>query len=883
MDIGEIVHHYRIIEKLGEGGLGVVYKAEDTKLKRTVELRFLPAELIRDPQAKQRFIHDVQSASTLQHNNISTIHEIDETDEGQLFIVTDRYEGESLKDKITRGSMSMTEVLDIAIQMCIAMTKAHAKDIVHGRLEPSAIFITTDGTVKLLNFGFVSLSTKQAPYISPYIPPEHVESGVPDKQADIWAFGVILYEMITDRLPFKSDNEQTLRYSIVNMEPNFDHIHGGLVPLLAKCLAKLPSIRFQAFDEPRRILKEYRHDHYSLSSRAIKAWRSRFKWFSPVASVLVIAAFSLLVIAAFYLLLFPIMNSSSSVFRDTTNSSLSDSISFPSKSIAVLPFENMSVDSNNAYFASGIRELILTKLAGIEGLRVIARTTTDQYASHPADLRSVAQQLGVATVLEGSVQKVGNQVLINVQLIDAQNSVHLWGRSYTRTLDNLFGVEGEVTDSIAHSLNAKLSPQELATLRQVPTKNPEAYDLYLRANYYWWNYWVHFKSPIMDQALDLYQQAIDLDPEFALAYARMAQLLSISFNYKLAIPLAEKALALNPNLPEAHLAMGYIYLRGKLDYKRAMDQFIQANNLMPNNPDVILALGEIYMVLGMWQKAYEKMEQATKLDPRNNIYWRSLGYLDAKLRRYSKAKHSFYRALELNPGDEETKLSYLPQTFRLTGQLDSARLLIAGSIDSTKLKPPVDYTIQYSRLGRIAMSKRNFQEARKYFGLIQPSLIYFPYIKGHIRDPDINIIRLDLIVGQHDQARVLAQNLRDSLTYYYKLLNRDNFVYRIGYHVIMSWLNAGLGDKKSAIKAAKQAVSIASVNKELEPDFQEALAEIYTQTGQKDDALSLIQQLLNNPGAGFALSRELLRHDPVWDPLRKDPRFIALLNGRATE
>ncbi|HKI47670.1 MAG TPA: tetratricopeptide repeat protein, partial [Balneolales bacterium] len=379
-------------------------------------------------------------------------------------------------------------------------------------------------------------------------------------------------------------------------------------------------------------------------------------------------------------------------------------------------------------------------------------------------------------------------------------------------------------------------------------------------------------------ALDLYQQAIDLDPEFALAYARKAQMLATYPDYTAAIPLAEKALALNPNLPEAHIAMGDIHLWGTWNLKQALEQFIQANTLMPNNAEILTALGDAYMELGKWQQAREELDRATKLDPRNNICWRRLGMLYSYLRQYTKALQAFHRALELSPGDEETKVSLLPHALWLTGRLDSARQLITESIDSSKLGPPVNYTVQYSRLGRIAMSERNFPEARKYFGRIQPSLIYYPYFRGHIRDPNINIIRLDLIVGQHDRARMHALNLRDSLTHYYnRWYMSKNLPYRAGYYVIFAWLKTGLGDKKGAVKAAQQAINIVSQNGLFETNYKEVLAEIYTQTGQKDEALSLIQQLINRPDAGFALTRESLCHDPVWDPLRQDPRFIALL------
>ncbi|HKI44300.1 MAG TPA: tetratricopeptide repeat protein [Balneolales bacterium] len=570
-----------------------------------------------------------------------------------------------------------------------------------------------------------------------------------------------------------------------------------------------------------------------------------------------------------------------------------DSLSAPSKSIAVLPFVNMSADTNNAYFASGIRDLILTKLDEIGGLKVIARTTSDQYKSRPEDLRTVGSQLGVATVLEGSVQKAGNQVLINVQLIKTTTSGHLWAHDYIRTLTNIFGVEGEVADSIAQSLHTTLTPEEANTVHQIATRNPQAYDLYLKANYIERTLVTSGASPSdLNKAIDLCQKAIDLDSTFTLAYARKATLLAeenlvSAYNknrYERAYNAAQKALKLNPDLPEAYVAMGVVYLFGSHDYHSALRYLKQAYAKMPNNAGVLEAVSEAMKYLGQWDQAKTELERATILDPHNSLYLDRLGEVYAHLRLYNKAEDAFQQGLSVNPQDNILKIFYYIPTLMMEGKLDSAGgmlMRMARRLKERKLSLLWSNRV-YARLGYVYTYERNFDKARLAFSTLKPTPntnLGGLVSSGFIVDPSINLVRLDLERGARNQARLQARIARDSLNHYWgQYVDRQDYS-GADYYVGLAWVKAGLGDKQGAVRAAQKAIQIMPVSRDAlyGPWYVEALAEIYTQTGYSDQAIATLKQLMEMQAGGMACSPTELRQDPVWDPLRKEPAFQSLL------
>jgi serine/threonine protein kinase len=439
--IGNTISHYKILERLGAGGMGVVYKAEDTKLGRTVALKFLPSDLTRDSEAKKRFIQEARAASALDHPNICTVHEIDETAEGQLFIAMTCYEGESLKAKIERGPLKLDEALDIAVQIAQGLAKAHEQKIIHRDIKPANILITKDGLVKIVDFGLAKLAgrtkltrTGATPGTASYMSPEQLRGGEADHRSDIWALGVVLYEMTTGETPFKGDYEQAVSYSIVN-EPSKPirnlrpEVPAEMERLIEKTLAKDPNERYQKTTE---------------LLGALQALKRRFE-------------------------------------SRAADAGHSDEKSIPS--IAVLPFTNMSPDPENQYFGDGLAEELINALAQIKGVRVAARTSAFRFREEEVDIREIGEKLNVGTVLEGSVRKAGSRLRITAQLINIEDGYHIWSERFDREMRDIFDIQDEITRAIVDQLRVELVGPKDRPLVSSCTENLEAYSAFLKGRY----------------------------------------------------------------------------------------------------------------------------------------------------------------------------------------------------------------------------------------------------------------------------------------------------------------------------------------------------------------------------------------------------------------
>lgn len=546
-------------------------------------------------------------------------------------------------------------------------------------------------------------------------------------------------------------------------------------------------------------------------------------------------------------------------------------------SIAVLPFENLSTDKSNAYFAAGIQDTILTKLAGIGDLRVVSRTSTEHYPSHPQNLKEVARQLGVAAVLEGSVQKSGNQVLINVQLVDAKTDSHLWAHAYTRMLNNVFDVESDVAIQVASALKARLLPSEAARVAGRPTKNPQAYDLFLRAQYLATQ--VESESAqdpakASSDAVSLYRQAISKDPSFALAYARLSYLESYMYWYLFdhtpariasAKTAAKKALTLDPDLPQAHLAMGFMYYWGHRDYPAALAQFEQARQNLPNNADVVLAIAAIQRRQGKWQQAVSGFKQAAALDPRNPRWPEELGNTLTSLRRYGEAEAAYSQALAIEPHDYNA-LAYKALAQLLDGSPEQAArtlALIPADTNLGGLVPAARFEIAWL-MHRPQAALQALADAGPW---VQSALSVGRIPTALLR------ARAWSLLGDKARASQAYQKARSLLEdAVHKQPNNPNLWSSLGL------ADAGLGRKAEAIQSGKQATELLPVSKDAlyGPSYLASLAAIYARSGETAKATGLLDKLLSMP-AGWAISVPLLRLDPIWDPIRQDPTFRALL------
>ena len=551
----------------------------------------------------------------------------------------------------------------------------------------------------------------------------------------------------------------------------------------------------------------------------------------------------------------------------------------PQKSIAVLPFENLSEDKSNAYFADGMQDMILTKLAGIGDLKVISRTSTEKYKSHPDDLKIIAQQLGVATILEGSVQKSGNQVLINLQLIDAATDNHLWAEAYPRTLDNIFGVEGEVAQKVADALKAKLTPAETASMASVPTKNAAAYDLFLKAEYQAQQARGSWQLGMFLSADADYRQAIVLDPDFALAYARLAfnQMSRHWFsqpltNSELAAAKTSigRALSLAPDLPEAHLAFAFYHYWGFRHYDDAIAEFKRTLQLAPNNADALAGLGYIARRTGHWSQALTYFESAVRISPRDGHLLGEYGTTYLVMRHYPEADRLLKNALAVAPNDANTKDMLL--FTRLFGFGD-----VAGAREAFRQPPDWRISSLQVQIGDVRylinarvypdVFDRRFDDALRAWdaaptGTAQERLI------GRVAR-----IAIRIVAGQRQQAQPECAQLEPMVKA--ELASQPDSLALLQQ---LSWVDVCLGRNAEAIAAAQRAVTLLPVAKDayFGPYYVTGLAQIEAQAGETDEALRLIRQLLSIP-AGDSISTIRLKLDPVWDPLRKDPRFQKLI------
>ena len=666
--IGKIISHYKILEKLGGGGMGVVYKAQDTKLDRTVALKFLPAHLLADKEAEQRFNSEAKAASSFDHPNICTIYDIGKTDDDQSFIVMAYYKGETLKKKIERGPFKIEEAIDIVSQVAEGLKRAHKKGIVHRDIKPANIFITNDGIAKILDFGLVKVSTQtQLTVIGTtmgtvgYMSPEQTKGEEVDHRTDIWSLGIILYEMVTGKSPFKGEYDQAIMYSILNENPQpITGLRTGvpmeLERIVNKALIKNQEERYQNIADILVDLKNIKKE-YETSTSPSKTVTVTSR---PKRIIQIISGVSILVFLAVILYF---------LFKPETVERID--------SIAVLPLENLSGDPEQEYFVDGMTEAIITELSKIGALRVISRTSIMQYKDVKKSLSSIANELNVNSILEGSVIQSEGQVRITVQLIGLSPERHLWANNYDRDLTGFLSLSAEVATEIAREIKISLTPEEKGRLTVIRKVNPEANRLYLRALYQM------NKSTIKEatlKSIKYLNQALEIDPNFALAYVGLADAY-LRYNntgyssYEDILPKVKsainKALEIDSTLGEAYGILSDIRFRENLDWIEREGTLQKVIELNPNSVDSHIDYSSFLSSLGRHQEALAELKIAQQLDPLSEDLdiFAARRYFSARL--YDEAIESFLFALELEPDDINYKW-WLAQAYLHNGMYEKA-------------------------------------------------------------------------------------------------------------------------------------------------------------------------------------------------------------------
>jgi serine/threonine-protein kinase len=622
---------YKVIAELGRGGMGVVFQAEDTRLKRPVALKLLPLELSHSPDAKERFLREAQAAAALDHPNICTIYEVDEQD-GQVYIAMAFIDGMSLKDRIARGPLRIDEALEIAVQVAGGLEEAHRKGIVHRDIKPANVMLTAKGQAKIMDFGLARVEsagdlTRTAVVMGTvaYMSPEQALGKKVDHRTDIWSFGCLLYEMLAGHGPFQGGHEQAIFRAIVHGEPRpiaaLRHdIPVGLVRILDRCLEKNLLDRYP--DEGALVSDLKSVDLDDIAS-------------APAATV-----------------------------RDTP------------PSIAVLPFSDMSSEKDQDYFGEGIAEELINSLTHLQGLRVVARTSAFALKGMKLDIREMGRKLDVKTVLEGSVRKAGNRLRVTAQLISVEDGFHLWSERYDREMADIFAIQDEISAAIVESLKVTLRVGEKTALRKRSTCDPEAYSLYLKGLYFY----ARPSPESYEKALNFYRAAIDKDPNFALAYAEMANLFGGLGVLNLAPPAEmwpkakaalQKALALDKDLVEAHAVAAMLAFWYEWDWEAAGRSFDKVLSLNPGDAYFHGQRGLFYLNRRKFDESIREIKKALELDPLMPMYyaWSVCAHWSAG--RFDEALREFARALEIDPN---LGLAYFHagMAYNLKGLLDEA-------------------------------------------------------------------------------------------------------------------------------------------------------------------------------------------------------------------
>ncbi|MGB7295930.1 MAG: protein kinase [Candidatus Aminicenantales bacterium] len=602
---------YRISGEIGRGGMGVVFKAEDTKLRRTVALKLLPADLALSPEARERFVREAQSAAALDHPNICTVYEVEEYS-GQHYIAMAFIDGKSLKERIAQGPLKIEEALDIAVQIADGLGEAHRKGIVHRDVKPANIMLAPKDQAKIMDFGLARLEsagdlTRTAVVMGTvaYMSPEQALGKKVDHRTDIWSFGCLLYEMLAGHGPFQGGHEQAIFQAIVHGEPQpiaaiRPDIPVDIEKILERCLQKNALNRHLDFQALINDLK-------AVNLRDIAAVPSR----SPQK---------------------------------------------PSPSIAVLPFADMSPEKDQEYFAEGIAEELINALAHIQDLRVVARTSAFVLKGMNLDIREIGRKLDVKAVLEGSVRKAGNRLRVTAQLINVEDGFHLWSERYDRDMADIFGIQDEITAAIVDSLKVTLKVGEKTTLRKRSTEDPEAYSLYLKGLYFV----ARPDAESYAKALNFYRAAIDKDPNFALAYAGMANVFASLGVMNLAPPAEmwtkakaaiQKALSLDEDLAEAHAVAAALAFWYEWDWEAAGRSFDRVLTLNPGDAFAHGTRGWFCLNRRRFSESIREIKKALELDPLMPLFYAWSVGLHWSVGRPDEALVEFAKALELDPNN----------------------------------------------------------------------------------------------------------------------------------------------------------------------------------------------------------------------------------------
>ena len=872
--------HYEILEEIGRGGMGVIYRARQQHSRRIVAVKRIFAHEVNSHDTLERFRREAEAVASLDHPNILPIHEVSESEEGLPFFSMKYATGGSLRAAAPTLRKNPRGCVQLMAKVARAIAYAHGKGVLHRDLQPGNILLDEDGEPMVSDFGLAkwlnetsdltrTLETLGTPG---YIAPEQAECRAADltSAADIYSLGAILFYLLAGRPPFVGPNvlyvihqaAATPSPRLRSFAPSLDR---DLETIVARCLESDPNARYQSAgalaDDLERWLR-----HEPIRARRAGVFTRGGKWVrrNPTTTLLVAA----LIVLAAGIVGVAVWKNESQHPIPTGNAAI------PDKSIAVLPFENLGEEKEHAFFADGVQDDILIKLAKIADLKVISRTSVMQYRGKQ-NVRQIGNALRVSHVLEGTVRRSGGKVHINAQLVDARTDAGIWAEEYDRDLNDVFAIETEVAQSIANRLRAKVSAREKVAMQEWPTRDLAAYDLYVRA------------KPLIDfaterppsaennlsQAVDLLNQAIARDPAFLLAYCRLAQAHDDLYFQRvdhtprrlaLAKAAIDSAFRLKPDSGEAHLALALHLYRGYLDYDHARDELGIAARTLPNNAQLFELTGYIDRRQGRWHDAVRNLKRAAELDPRDVHILSGLATTYLSLRDYKQLRNVSDRMQALDPAN----ISPLLYRAWISVYEQADTRPVHAAIEKILADNPArEWALEETRFG-LAWCERDFAAAERAVARMTENGNTFNMrgtgVSRACGEGLIARARGDLAGAKAAMTAARAEQE--------KRVREDPD--HVGALCGLGLIDAGLGRKEQALQEGRQAVERLPVAKNAldSPNVLYLFAIICAWTGERDLAIEQLQTLVRIPLLTGTTYGEL-RLDPWWDPLRGDPRF----------
>jgi TolB-like protein/tRNA A-37 threonylcarbamoyl transferase component Bud32/Flp pilus assembly protein TadD len=872
--------HYQILEEIGRGGMGVIYRARQRHSRRIVAVKRILADQMDSHETLVRFRHEAEAAAGLDHPNILPIYEVSESDDGLPFFSMKYATGGSLRAAASALRSQPRDCVQLMAKVARAIAYAHGKGILHRDLQPGNILLDGNGEPMVSDFGLAKwldensdlTRTLQTLGTPGYIAPEQAECTAAGltSATDIYSLGAILFHLLVGRPPFVGPNVLSVIHQAAaapaprlrSLAPSLDR---DLERIVAYCLESDPNARYESATALAEDLEHWLR-HEPIRARRAGVFTRGQKWMrrNPTTTVLVA---SLVALAAVTGVMF--------WKRESPHPMPTGIAAIPFKSIAVLPFENLSTDPENAFFADGVQDEILNDLAKIADLKVISRTSVMQYKTGgKRNVREIASALGIVHLVEGSVQRAGNRVRVTAQLIDARTDTHLWVDRYDRPLDDVFAIQSDIAKAIAGQLQAKLSPMEKSAIEQPPTKNLIAYDRYLRAKKVRAVQTARVPADMREETR-LLDQSVAYDSTFLLAYCELAQAHAYAYHLgvdrtparvALAKAARDAALRLGPGRGEPHLAAAEVAFHCDLDYATALSEIAIARDKLPNDSSVIALPAYIHRRQGHWENCARDLERAVQLDPRNVWLLQDAAETYHHARQFPGAASAWDRVLAVAPGDPSTRV------WRGLVDLDSRADTQPAyeAIQNIVAEDPSAVDSIAEHWLYLALCRRDAAEMGRALASLPPE----------------GIVRRDLLMPRPFCEGLVARALGD-VTRAEKAFSaahlemekilREQPDYAQAF-CVLGLSDAALGRKEDAIQEGHRAVELLPVAKDMMAGgvVVANLAIIYAWAGEKDLALEQLATAIRFPSPEF-LSYGQLKLHPFWDPLRGDPRFENLV------